>query len=389
MNMRGSSIAMAVALALLSGCSWMKTNTTKRENIAPPKALVELTPSLSVQSVWSSGSGKGAAKSGVRLHPVVVDGHVYVAGVDGRISALDAASGKTLWHESVKFRLTGGPGVEGDLLVVGSLDGDVLAFDAKSGTERWRARVSSEVVTAPAISQGLVVVRCNDGRMYGFDATDGKQRWIFDRGNVPLLSLRGNAAPTINGELVISGTDGGKVIALRSSDGATAWEHAVANSDGRTEVERLSDIDGRIVIAGDVAYAAAYRGQVVALNAQNGRPLWSRPLSSYGSVAASASQVYAVDSDSLVWALDRSSGASMWKQDAFQNRWLSSPAVQGDYLVVGDIEGYVHWLSISDGREVARQRLSKVAIQGSPQVVGDTVYVEDIEGRIGAYRIAI
>jgi outer membrane protein assembly factor BamB len=272
------------------------------------------------------------------------------------------------------------------VLVVGGMDGDVLALDAARGSERWRARVTAEVVSAPAIDGSVVYVRTNDGRVYAFDANDGKQRWVNDRGTVPLLSLRGNASPRVAGDLIVNATDAGKVLALRASDGAPAWEQAVVAAEGRTEVERLSDVDGDLKIDGDVVYAGAYHGQVVALSLASGRPLWSRTLSGYTNVDVSASQVYAVDDQSQVWALDRTSGASMWKQDALQYRWLSGPAVQGDYVVVGDVEGYVHWLAIADGKEVARERVSKNAIRATPVVLGDTVYVVDVKGELAAYR---
>ncbi|MBL8299191.1 MAG: outer membrane protein assembly factor BamB [Rhodanobacteraceae bacterium] len=374
------------AFALLGGCGWFKGNSSKRENIAQPKVLVELAPTLVVKEAWSRSLGKGAARSGIRVAPALHDGKLYSAGVDGEVSAIDAASGKVLWNRDVKLKLAGGPGVGDGLLVVGSMDGELLALDAANGTERWRTRVLAEVVSAPAVDRNVVYVRTNDGRVYALDANDGKQRWVNDRGTVPLLSLRGNASPRVAGDLLVNATDAGKVVALRVSDGAPAWEQAIVSAEGRTEVERLSDIDGDLKIDDDVIYAAAYHGQVVALSLASGRLLWNRALSSYTNVEVSASQVYAVDDQSQVWALDRTSGASMWKQDALQHRWLSGPAVQGDYLVVGDLEGYVHWLAIADGKEVARERLSKQAIRATPIVLGDTVYVVDVDGELGAYR---
>ena len=382
-------VPLFAALVATGGCGWFSNNSTKKENIAAPKALVDLTPTLSVKEAWSRNIGKGAGKSGIRVRPTLAEGKLYTAGVDGDLNAFDAASGRQIWSKNVDFRLVGGPGVAGDLLVVGGLDGDVLAFDAHSGAERWKARVSAEVVAAPAIGQGMVFVRCNDGRVYALDAGDGKQRWIYDRATVPLLSLRGTGAPVLAGDALLSGSDAGKVVALRTTDGAAIWEQALTSGEGRTELERLSDVDGELTIDGDVVYAAAYRGQVQAMSVANGRQIWSRSLSSYTNIGVSASQVYAVDSDSAVWALDRTSGSSMWKQDALEHRWLSGPAVQGDYVVVGDLEGYVHWLSISDGKEAARQRLSKKPIQATPVVTGDLVIVEDIDGKVGAYRAAL
>jgi outer membrane protein assembly factor BamB len=381
-------IVLVAGVVALGGCDWMKNRTTKRENIAPPKPLVEFAPTLSVSESWSTGVGKGAGKTGVRMRPAAADGRLYAASIDGKLVAIDADSGRTLWREDLEHRLSGGPAVSGDLVAVGSLDGDVIGVDATTGAPRWTTRVSSEVISSPIIGDGLVVVRCNDGRLYGLDVADGKQKWVYDRATVPLLSLRGNASPVMAGGVIYNGSDNGRIGALRASDGSPVWEQMISTGEGRTEVERLNDADGTVIVDGDAVYAAGYRGQVAALSATTGRPLWTRPLSSYTGVDASTSQVFAVDAESVVWSLDRTSGASMWKQDALQNRWLSPPAVQGNYVVVGDLEGYVHWLAIADGAPAARERLSKNPIQARPVVIGDLVVVADINGNVGAYRAA-
>jgi outer membrane protein assembly factor BamB len=377
------------SVVLLGGCGWIKSKTSKKENIAPPKALAVLAPTLDVQRVWEATVGDGAKQSGVRIGPAVVDGKLYAASVDGVIAALDAASGKTLWRTKTKLAFAGGPAVDGGVVVAGTLDGEVAGYDAGSGAERWTTTVSSEVISAPAMSLGTAVVRANDGHLYGLDANDGSRKWTYDRTSVPLLSLRGNGPPLIDGSVVYDGADSGKILALRLDNGGTVWEQRIGLGEGKSEVERLSDADGTLVLDGGVLYVAGYRGAVMALAANLGRPQWTRELSSYTGVAVSASQVYAVDADSNVWALDRASGSSMWKSDAFLHRWLSEPAAQGQFVVVGDIEGYVHWLAAADGKEVARHQLSKAPIRAKPVVIGDTVYVEDEQGRIGAYRAAL
>lgn len=396
------SLLLIALVAMLCGCARIRGwfNDVKSENIEPPTPLVEFPQSLTVQKLWSERIGKGAEKSGARMGVAYADGKIYAASVTGDISAYDAATGHDLWHKHVgnrrgfiwhhgdnSVRWSGGPSVSGDLVVVGTLDGQVQAFSAGSGADLWEAQLSSEVISAPAIGNGLVAVRTHDGRVFGLDAKDGHRLWVFDHATVPILSLRGNSAPVIDGDVVFVGEDNGKVVALRTSDGAQVWEQQIASGEGRTELERIQDVDGVLKVDSGVVYAAGYRGQAEALIEQSGRPLWTHDLSSYGGVALSASQVYAADADSNVWALDLRSGSSEWKQDGLRYRWVSEPAVQGDAVVVGDMEGFVHWLSISDGKFLARTRLAKKPIQSAPIVVGDVVYVEDIGGEIGAFRV--
>jgi len=396
------SLLLIALVAVLCGCARIRGwfNDVKSENIEPPTPLVEFPQSLTVQKLWSERIGKGAEKSGARMGVAYADGRIYAASVTGDISAYDAASGHDLWHRSLgsrrgfiwhhgdnSVRWSGGPSASGDLVVVGALDGQVQAFSASNGADLWETQLSSEIISAPAIGNGVVAVRTHDGRVFGLDAKDGHRLWVFDRATVPILSLRGNASPVIDGDAVFVGEDNGKVIALRTTDGAEVWEQQIASGEGRTELERIQDVDGALKVDSGVVYAAGYRGQTAALIAQSGRPLWTHDLSSYGGVALSASQIYAADADSNVWALDLRSGSSEWKQDGLKYRWVSEPAVQGDAVVVGDMEGFVHWLSISDGKFLARTRLAKKPIESAPIVVGDVVYVEDIGGEIGAFRV--
>jgi outer membrane protein assembly factor BamB len=400
--MKRIAIVLSLAVAM-SGCATIKGwfNDTKKENIQPPTPLAQFAPTLNLQKLWDTHPTSGAGESGARVAPAYADGKLFVAGVDGDIAALDAASGRTIWskrfgqrhgfilhHGQNSVRWAGGPAVDGNLLVVGGLEGAVHALDAGSGAERWQAQLSSEVIAAPAIADGIVVVRTDDGRLFGLNAADGSRHWVYDRSTVPALSLRGNAAPRIADGVVYAGEDSGKLVALRLSDGNVMWEQTLAPGEGRTELARLQDIDGGVAVADGVVYAAGYQGMTAALIADSGRPLWTHPLSSYTGVALASTQIYVIDADSDVWALDLRTGASNWKQEGLKYRWLGEASTMGDAVVVGDMEGWVHWLAASDGKFAARVRLSKHAIQAAPLVVGDTVYVEDIDGVVGAYRVA-
>jgi outer membrane protein assembly factor BamB len=223
--------------------------------------------------------------------------------------------------------------------------------------------------------------------VYGLDSSTGERRWVNDQGNVPLLSLRGNGSMLATNGVVFFGSDDGKLIALREDNGDKLWEQKLASGEGRTDIERMNDADGGVVLDGSTLYAAAYHGSLTAVDGPSGRPLWARPFSSYTSLALAGNSLFGVNTDSQVWAFDKSSGSDMWKNDELKYRWLTAPAVQGDYVVVGDIEGYVHWLQTGDGALAARERLSKKAVRAQPVVAGSLVYVEDVEGHIAAYRL--
>lgn len=385
------------SLVALAGC-----HSFKKENVQPPTPLAkDFKPTVQVTRLWQTKIGDGAGESGARLRPTVVDGVLYADSTDGKLAALDANTGKTLWSKSTSTHgwfgwgdakrkdalYAGGPAVSGDLLAVGTLDGHVYAVNAKDGSPRWEAELDSEVLTSPIIVDGLVIARTSDGRIYGLDSKSGERRWVYDQGTVPLLSLRGNGPLLSANGVVFFGSDDGKLVALRQDNGSKLWEQKLSSGEGRTDIDHLNDIDGAVLLDGTTLYAAAYHGKLMAVDGPSGRPLWSHPFSSFSTLAVSGNAIFGVDDQSQVWAFDKSGGADMWKNSALKYRWLTGPAVQGNYVVVGDSEGYVHWLQTGDGALAARERLSKKAVRAQPLVVGDVVYVEDVAGHIGAYRL--
>ena len=384
--MRRALLAVVILSFALGGCTWFKNLNGKKDNVLPPTPLGEFAPIASTQKLWSASASNGAGKSGAHMNPALDGGRLYVAGVDGGIAALDAETGRKLWSTNVKkMKWAGGPAAHGDLLVVGALNGQVRGFSTQDGSELWQVQLSSEIICAPSITDGLVAVRSQDGRLYGLDPSNGTRLWVYEQA-VPVLSLRGNASPVIGNGLVYDGYDSGRVVALRQNDGAPAWTQTVSTGEGRTEVERLADSDGPIVLDQNQLFVTGYLGQLAALDAASGRPSWSRELSSFAGLSVNGNIVVVSDADGNVWGFDRQTGSNLWKQEALLHRWLSPPAIVGNYAVVGDLEGYIHWLSLADGSFVARERLSKSPIESAPVVSGDVIYVEDVSGKIAAYR---
>jgi outer membrane protein assembly factor BamB len=375
--------AFAVSVVLLGGCG----GVSKRENVQPPAELTEFESTLEVQKVWSRSVGGGEARMGLRQRPAYGEGRLYFANVDGDVYALDPQTGRELWKQKFKeLRFAGPPGIGEGTLVLPTLDGVVIALNPDSGSERWRASVSSEIIAAPAVGRGLAVVRANDGRLFGFSITDGSRRWVYDRG-LPSLTLRGNSPPLIVETAVFAGYDDGMVVALRLDTGTPVWEQVVAVGEGRTDLERMVDVDGDLVFRDGVLHAASYRGQVAAFEAGSARPLWNREMSSYGGLALAPEALIVADDKGNVWSLDPRSGSAMWKQDMLAYRWLTTPAVHAGHAVVGDLEGYLHWISLVDGRLAARARLGKKPLRGTPIVADDLLIATSTKGEIAAFRI--
>lgn len=382
--MRKWFIPALAALVLLNGCSWIKSWGDK-DDPDDPVELVDFEPTLKVGKVWSTDVGKGLDKAGRQLRPAYSSGSLYAADHDGLLMAIDANSGSRLWEIKTKLPFTGGPGIFGNLLMMGTQDGEVFAFDASTGTQLWSATVTSEVLAPPSAADGIVVVRCIDGRVFGLDADTGQRIWIYDH-SVPLLTLRGNAPILVRGGVVFVGYDGGQVVALRVDDGTLMWEQTLVTTEGRTELERLSDIDGQLVFIASDLLVSSYKNRLASLAADSGRLLWFKDVSSATGVAVDRINLTISDKDGNVWLLDRRNGAEFWKHNQLLRRGLTRPAFFGSFVVVGDFEGYLHWINIDDGQFAAREKLGGKGFAGPPLVVGNTLYAMTKKGKLTAFR---
>lgn len=382
-------IALLAAAVALSGCTTVKGwfgNKNDAKAARKPAELVEFTPSATVTKLWSAKAGKGNEKLGLTQGPAVADGRVYAAAIEGGVRAFDLQSGALVWQHKSDLEISGGPGAGEGLVVFGTLDGDVVALDSATGTERWKAKVVSEVIAAPAVDQGVVVVRSNDGRVTAFDITDGKRRWFWNH-DLPRLTVRGNDAPTFGPGVVFVGNDDGTVASLALTDGRPLWDQAVGQPDGRSELDRMADVDGSPVLDGTTLFASSYKKQTIAIEAPSGRPLWAQDHGGAGRIGLAADRVVVADPAGVVWALDKNGGSAMWQQAGLVRRNLSGAAVQGEFAVVGDYDGYVHWLRLDNGDFGARVRAGRDPINAAPVVSDGILLVQTASGDLSAWRV--
>lgn len=381
------ALALSLLVAMLAGCGTVKGWFGKDDDKAgEPAALAEFAATATTSELWSAGAGKGEKRLGNSQRPAVADGRVFAAAVEGGVRAYDLKSGAQAWSYDSDARLAGGPAAGEGLVVVGSLDGEVIALDAATGAEKWQAKVSNEVITAPAIGQGLVLVRSNDGRVTAFDAQTGAQRWFYSN-DLPSLTVRGNAPVLIGPGVAFVGNDDGTVSAMSIADGRLLWRQVVGVPDGRTELERMADVDGAPVLDGSTLFATSFKNETVAVDAPSGRPLWTRERGGGGGVGLAPGSVVVSDAAGTVWALDKSTGAPLWSNPALARRLLTAPAVQGDYAVVADFDGYVHWLRLDNGELAARSRVGGDSVKAQPVVADGVVLVQDVGGKVTAFGL--
>lgn len=378
-------LAVAGTVVALAGCSTLSSLnpfSSKKAPSNPPAALVELTPSLAVNTAWTASIGS----AGVHVFsPAVARNSVFAAAADGTVTRIEAATGRALWRINTGMPLTAGVGSDGNVVVVAGEKGAILAYD-ENGKEVWKAQASSEVLSAPAVGQGLVVVRSVDNSVAGFDVITGKRRWILQR-SVPALTLRSAPGIAIADGNAYVALPGGRLLAVALNNGGPRWEIAVGEARGATELERVADTSGLPLLLGREVCAVAYQGRAACVDGISGTARWARNLSSEVGLGGDERFVFAADDVGSLHAFSRDSGASVWRNKQLANRRLSAPLSFGRAVAVADYQGYVHFLSREDGAMLARAATDGSPVLGTPVVAGAHAVFQTRGGTLVAFGV--
>ncbi len=377
---RWKHAALLTLAILAAGCS----SNSKKE--LPPAELTDFKQEVALHKEWSRSIGDGQGETYNMLVPAIENDSIYAADVTGVIMDLNRLNGDVIWKKDLNTSVSGAVGVGYGLVMLGTISGEVIALDATNGEVKWRAKVNSEVLAPPANNGDVVVVQTQDDRLVGLDAATGTQRWIYDS-TPAVLTLRGTSAPLVTNHLAVAGLSTGKVVALDISNGVPVWEQRIAIPQGRSELERVVDIDGGLLLSGGTLYVASYQGRMAGLDLESGRVLWQRDASSYAGVAQGFGSVYVALASGTVEGVDERTTTALWSNDKLARRQLSAPEVFSSYVAVGDFEGYLHLLSQVDGRFVGREKIDGDGLRARPLVAGNMIYVFGNSGKLEALTI--
>lgn len=385
--MKHITAALLVAVAL-SGCSTFQQMTSAvipAKDSNPPKALKEFKPTASVRTLWQASTGSGAGKDYVRIHPQVDEGAVFVAG--GRFaSAWSKTNGGRIWQTPIDSDITGGVNSGEGGVFLGTANGSAIALDRQTGKSLWQTPLGSEVLAVSPAKNGVVVFRTGDGRLLGLSAQNGAILWQQERKSTS-LSLRGASTPIVVGGMVIAGFDSGVVTAFDMQTGKGLWEVTLSVPRGSSDLDRMTDVDGEMKALGEALFAASYNGRIAGINMRDGQVAWAAPYSSYTGVDADPNGLYTSSDTGDLWKLEPQSGNPLWKMDDLQRRQPTAPTLLGQYLVVGDYQGYLHWINTSNGQLAARTQGDKAGYTVAPVQDGNVIYALGKNGLLSALSI--
>ena len=403
------SVVIVATSLLIAGCSWFSWlpwigGDDEEKKADEPAELVKFDQEVAFKRVWRGSIGDGLGKKYLRLMPGLVADRIIAVDGYGYVESRDRFSGKRDWRAQVDeikkgffSRLNfidrsdqsfvgGGVGVGEGLALLGTTEGQVIALDIATGEERWRAELLSEVLSTPSADDGLVFAQTIDGRIVALNVESGETEWTYDN-QVPILTLRGTSSPIVQGGIVYAGFANGKVMAFRSENGEPIWEHRVILPEGRSELQRMVDVDSRPIITPNQVFVAAYHGRVKSLSRRDGSPRWEQDISTYLDLARGYSQIYVIDEEDIISAIDENTGEVVWTQPSFRLRKLSAPIAYSNYLVFGDDEGYLHVIAQTDGRLLGRRKLDGKGIRSNIVVADATLFVMGNSGSLHALEI--
>jgi len=359
--------------------------------------LTDVSAKFNPKVLWENSVGDGSEDYFSRLKPIVAYNKVYSASRAGDVIAFDEKTGqqvwkidlsdskgeRSFWDNKLSALLAGGPVAGLNKVFIGSENGKIYALEAETGKVVWQANIKGEVINAPAIESGIVVVNSASGIMKGLNAENGEELWKVEQ-DVPALTLRGISAPVIASGGVLVGTGKGDINVYLLDKGQQGWSAEIGEASGSTELERVIDVDSAPVVFGDKIYAVSSRGNLAAIELKSGRLLWKRQYSSYRQISIARNTIFLTNVRGHVYAIDRVNGIERWSNLALTNRGVTGPAVVEDYVVVGDFEGYLHWLDQETGEIVARHKVDGSGIHATPTVVDNVLYSQSRDGDLQA-----
>lgn len=374
-------LLISLSALFMSACSWWGG-----EEEIQPAELVSFDQEKKVKILWSASVGSGLSEKYTKLTPAVNGDAIFASDVEGKVSAFNRLDGKRLWSVNLDTPLIGGVGSGPDQVAVTSEQGEVIMLSSVDGTELWRQQLSSETLSPVQMNADIAVAQLQSGKLVALDMASGERLWTYDS-QIPRLTLRGTSAPIVAANLTIAGFANGKLVAVLNNSGAEAWSRQVVTPEGKSELERLIDIDARPLYKDGVIYIVSYQGKLVAVSARDAQILWAQNASSHQSLAVGFGNVYVSEENGFIQAFDQGNSASIWRQTALEYRQTTAPVAIGNSVAVGDFAGYLHFMSQIDGHFVARYKVDSAGLRGDMIVVDDILYVLGNSGRLAALQL--
>lgn len=371
--MKRSALVLAVgALTVLGGCSLFSSSKAPK-----PAPLEQITPEIKPQLLWSQRIDNTTFAQTITAR----GDKFFIAAGDGSVLALQASTGQTVWRADVGAKLSAGVGSDGRYAAVVTRNNELVVIDA--GKVTWRKALPTPVIAAPFVAGERVFVLTVDRQVLTYDAQDGRKIFDMRRPGEPLTLAKAGVIGSFMDTLVVG--QGSRLAGVDPLRGTVRWEASVANPRGTNEVERLADLVAPLVRNGEVLCARAFQSAVGCVSAERGATIWSRNVGGVNGVGGDAEYIYGADASDRLSAWRIASGDTAWTAEQFTNRKLGVPLAVGNSVMVGDFEGYLHFVARDSGKTLARMETDGSPIVTAPVLLDGIALVATSKG--GLYAI--
>jgi outer membrane protein assembly factor BamB len=375
-----SLISISIAATLLTSCDAF----FDKDNMPAPAPLQTFESSLNVHHLWTRSIGKGVGKENLKLSPAIQGLNIFIANANGQVTAITKDTGKIIWQTNTTETINSGVCANSNTLFVGTNKGKVIALNQTNGKILWQKELTSEILAAPVATDTIVYIKTIDGYISALNTVTGQLVWHYQQ-TEPNLILRTSSSPLVTNTGVVVGFENGVLTKLGRDTGRVLWQQTIAMPEGSFAIDRMIDIDSDPVALNNRLYAAAYQGNIAALNLDNGNIIWQHQLSSYANLAVTDNAIFVTAANGHVLAFTTQSGTPIWDQAALLNRNLTGAVIFKNYVVVGDAQGYLHFMNAQDGHFVARVLVNKSGISATPRNVNNILYVLTKDGNLATY----
>lgn len=372
------NITIVLCSSLLASCGFFD-----KDNVPSPAWLVAFKPEVTPHYLWTVNTGNGSGYEYLKMNPALGYNAIFTTSSNGTVTSINQRNGHRNWQVHTRVLTGAGPGVGDNIVAIAGRKGGVLALHVEDGCVAWKASAQGEILSSPTIKNGVVIVKTTDGSVYGISSQTGRNLWTYQESE-PNLVLHGSSEAAISDHAAFVGFANGNLAKLSLTSGDETWRQAIAQPEGAFAIQRMVDIDANPLVYGHHIFAATYQGNIASLDWNDGRSIWTQNISSYTGMTTDGGNIYISDARSHLWSFNADNGRVNWKQTRLDARVITAPALVGRYIVVGDAEGYVHWLNKQDGHFAARIKAG-APVYATPLVENNVVYVFTSKGALQAY----
>ena len=333
----------------------------------------------SMELIWENKVGDNEVNN---FNLVFSEEFVIAATSDGSVRKMKINSGETVWKKEFSQKIMIGVGGNIENILFIAEDGYLWCLDGK-GEAIWKIFVDGEALTTPVINNDKAYVRLANYGILQVDLKQGDVDWRYIHSS-PSLTFNGTSSLAFSDGIIYGGFGAGKLVAIHQKSGAFMWEATISQIKGVTDIERLNDVLSQPLINNREIYAASTSGDLTAIDRRNVNIIWTRKISSFKNLAFDGFDIYLTHKSDSLYSLDSKNGKTNWRNADLQYRRVTNPIITGDYVAVGDFDGYIHLLNIESGAIEGRAQItSNVPIGKNIHSMGnDKIIGMDMDGNV-------